>query len=245
VSWICNATVALLVSAAADAIAPDDVNRTALLGAGGGTQPADGHIIATISLNNRAEIVQDAARAVRSINGGDFTIDVPLDLGGVMPLPVSGVTTEIFESMTPTPSPTQTPTLPEGTTAAPETAATPSPETVPVMACQSIKCSDQCNGRCGWSRRHSVCVAGAYTNPQTELGLGDCSPEITTATTSAPRTTAAAPELNPPEVPPIIACRSVRCSDQCNGQCGWSRRHSACVAGAYTNPRTELGLGEC
>ena len=44
-------------------------------------------------------------------------------------------------------------------------------------SCEAIPCSDRCRGPCGWSTQRMLCVIGAFTNPVTEVGLGDCAGE--------------------------------------------------------------------
>ena len=135
-------------------------------------------------------------------------------------------------SNAPTIIPTQTPPLPTGVPATLE----------PTLAgiCVSITCSDQCSGVCGWSKRVGQCIAGGYTNPKTELRLGDCSQSSTAPAPATPSTS----EPTPAPATAVI-CASITCSDYCSGVCGWSRAQGGCIAGGYTNARTELGLGDC
>lgn len=39
-------------------------------------------------------------------------------------------------------------------------------------------------------------------------------------------------------------CGSITCSDDCTGECGWSRNKNVCVSGGKTSA-SEAGLGEC
>ena len=168
--------------------------------------------------------------------------------------PVTTTTTEVPSTTTtlaPTTSTTKPPTTTTtnvpttSTTKAPTTSTTEAPSTTtPAPVCGDIKCSADCGWptpgdmNCGWSQALNVCVTnGTTTRREAEARRGDC-PIITTNTRT---TTAAATTLSPE-----LKCFAVKCSNYCQGACGWSSIHNYCKLGAKTNDAgSERNKGHC
>jgi len=157
-------------------------------------------------------------------------------------------TSTIVPTTTTTVAPSTTTTEAKTTTTTATTAGPTTTTTTAAPSCAELyPCASDCGwpllpfpeqSACGWSTKHGRCVEGGKTSAREAAArLGECA-----GTTTLPATT----------MLPERYCKSIQCSDNCNGlapgssqNCGWSTKHRYCKLGGHTHETKEKKKGNC